>query len=455
MPRKIHIRWVLILIFIFSAIHSKAVLGQNADKNRDNPGQLETVPLQKRMFIMSKTYSAINNFFVHWQDVPELKLDDLYQTYLEKAIKTENRYDFDLLMMEFINNLQNGHSWFRDKWLARTYGQPLDFDFRFLEGKWIVTKSANPNIKPGELLEKIDGQNFEDFYQAKKKYADPTSDRTCRTSFSSPRFVFLFPRSFTLELDGGKSVKIIRNAAAPPASPSSIVTGKWIDPDRSAYIKIETFNDPDANEKAFQYVTQFKNAESLIIDVRGYSGGNTPEKIIDALMDRPYRFFAESTNVNFGLFQFYSQFYERLRGQFPESDIAYMKTLSDYFEHSSLVWTPKYQQPKQPLYKNKLILVMDGGSVSAKEDFLMPFKDNKRAVLVGERTAGSSGQPFMYNFDADMNLAIGTKRLYMPDGSAFEKTGIVPDVESVPTIQDIKAGRDTILEKAVLIAREK
>ena len=410
----------------------------------------QTFSLQKRMFILSKTYSAISNYFVHWQDVPDLNLDDLYQKYLERAINTDSRYQFDLLMMEFINNLHNGHCWFRDKWLGREYGQPLDFNFRVLAGRWVVTGSTNPDIKAGDVLEKIDGQDFEAFYQAKKVYADQTNDRTSRVSFASPRFVFLLPKNFNLKLSSGKSVDVVRRAAAPN---TPIVTGEWLEPNRIAYLRIVHFNDPAANDKAVAYVSQFKDAKALIIDVRGYSGGNTPEKLVDVLMDRPYRWFTESTNLNVGLFQFYGQLYERLRGQFPEQDIAFMKTMSDVFEHPSLVWPAKYQLPKETVYKNRLILLTDNGCISAKEDFLLPFKDNKRGTLVGEQTAGSSGQPFMYNFDADLNLAVGTKRLYMPDGSGFEKVGIAPDVEVSPTIEDIKSGRDPVLEKAISIAR--
>lgn len=95
---------------------------------------------------------------------------------------------------------------------------------------------------------------------------------------------------------------------------------------------------------------------------------------------------------------------------------------------------------------------MDGGCVSACEDFVEPSKDSGRAILVGETTQGSSGLPLIYDFHNGMSLRIATKRYYFPDGSEFEGLGIKPDVEVHTTIDDLKNGRDPVLEKALELA---
>ena len=95
---------------------------------------------------------------------------------------------------------------------------------------------------------------------------------------------------------------------------------------------------------------------------------------------------------------------------------------------------------------------MDGGCVSACEDFVEPSKDSGRATLVGETTQGSSGLPFFYDFHNGMSIKIAVKRDYFPDGSQFEGVGIKPDVEVRTTIEDMKTGRDPVLEKALELA---
>ncbi len=66
--------------------------------------------LEDRMFILSKTYNAIATYFAHWNNVSGLDLDEAYKSYLPRVISTEDRFDFGLLMMEFIAILRDGHS---------------------------------------------------------------------------------------------------------------------------------------------------------------------------------------------------------------------------------------------------------------------------------------------------------------------------------------------------------
>ncbi len=73
----------------------------------------------------------------------------------------------------------------------------------------------------------------------------------------------------------------------------------------------------------------------------------------------------------------------------------------------------------------------------------MPFKDNGRARLIGETTAGSTGQPYMLDLGNGMMAMIGSKREMFPDGSRFEGVGIKPDIEIAPS-----AGADAPLDAA-------
>ena len=95
---------------------------------------------------------------------------------------------------------------------------------------------------------------------------------------------------------------------------------------------------------------------------------------------------------------------------------------------------------------------MDGGCISACEDFVEPSKDSGRAILIGETTQGSFVLPIIYDFHNGMSLRIAAKRNYFPDGSEFEGVGIKPDVEVHTTIEGLRNGRDPVLEKALELA---
>ncbi len=388
--------------------------------------------------MLSKAYAAIGLYFVHWQKIPNLDLDAEYRQFLSRTLETSGRYDFDLLMIEYMNRLQNGHSWFRDAWLTRTRGQSLGFDFRYLEPNWVVTKSNLPRLEPGDIIAKIDDVDFETFYRTNRKYTNPSSERTSRTSF--PSLLFLFPQEFSLQTKNGNRFKIVR---APQQNDSPAVSGKWIVPKQVAYIRVVHLVSADPERSALALLQEFRDASALIIDVRGYAGGNTPTKLIAALMDRPYRSFGEASSLNIGLFQYWANAGDRERAAF-----------ADYFRHPMLSWPATYREPEGTVFRGRLIFLVDGGTQSAKEGFLVPFKDNGRATLIGERTAGTSGQPYFFKFDEDRSIAVGAKLETFPDGSPFEGIGIQPDIEVIPTIRDLQQGRDPVLERAVALATE-
>jgi carboxyl-terminal processing protease len=101
-----------------------------------------------------------------------------------------------------------------------------------------------------------------------------------------------------------------------------------------------------------------------------------------------------------------------------------------------------------------VVILTDAGCNSACEDFVMPFKDNGRATLVGETTAGSTGQPYMLDLGSDLMAIIGAKRERFPDGAVFEGVGIQPDVAVALQIDGLRTGQDPVLERALTIAAE-
>jgi carboxyl-terminal processing protease len=78
----------------------------------------------------------------------------------------------------------------------------------------------------------------------------------------------------------------------------------------------------------------------------------------------------------------------------------------------------------------------------------MPFKDTGRALLLGETTQGSSGNPYRADLGFGMTIAVGSVRYTFPDGTAFEGIGIAPNVEVERKLADVIADRDAVLARA-------
>jgi len=420
---------------------------------------LQTIPLEDRLFIMSKTYSSIALYFAHWEDasIKLEQMDSVYNNFLKRAIATENRKDFALLMQEFMALLNNTHTRYSDNELIKEK-KPLGYDWINLDDQWIVTKSSIEELKKGDVIIKINKKATSEYYEDFSKYINASSESSRKVMFRYVLSQFI-PEKYSLEFmsENGKIKNIQIDRGELTVKKEVWKTeGRWIKEDRIAYIKIPSFGGPKFESDAIEYVKEFKNADVLIMDVRGNGGGTTPEQLIDILMDRPYRGPAESTPLSLGLFKFYIEFLPKALKQYkdtykqePPESWKKLLVFQDFFKNSQLLWKPDYNEVENTIYTNSMIILADINTGSAAEDFVIPFKDNGRAIIMGEPTFGSTGQPYMYEFGDGISIGIGTKRVYMPDGSRFEGVGIQPDIEVRLTREDIYKSRDRVLEKAV------
>ena len=72
-----------------------------------------------------------------------------------------------------------------------------------------------------------------------------------------------------------------------------------------------------------------------------------------------------------------------------------------------------------------------------------------RATLVGQTTGGSAGNGLRSSLPGGGTLSIATFTALIPGGDEYVGVGVTPDVEVWPTREDLAAGRDVVLERAV------
>jgi len=391
-------------------------------------GPDQTLPVKERVSVASHIFADVQIFFGHWEGIPNFDLNAEYSAYLDKVLASSSRKAFDFATLEFMAKLQNGHSGFRDAWLQDTYGQQLNFYAYPVDGQWVVTRSELSDLKVGDVLAALNGEPFESFYRRCRPYISASDERwRKRALFEYP---YLFPERFELTLDHGRSVTVHRQGAFRSAGSENTKIDAS-NHERVLLIRIPGFHTANLEADAVEALRNASSAKAVIIDVRGNHGGSTPQTLIAALMDRPYRWFSESTPARIGSFQLYGS----------------MGT------HTDLRWFGGIEEPTDVLYKGSLYLLTDGGCFSACEDFVVGFKDNHRATIIGERTAGSSGQPYQHRFENGMVFGLSAKRESMPDGSPFEGVGIAPDIEVDVHAADVISGRDPVLEKALSLAK--
>jgi carboxyl-terminal processing protease len=75
-----------------------------------------------------------------------------------------------------------------------------------------------------------------------------------------------------------------------------------------------------------------------------------------------------------------------------------------------------------------IIILIDRGSASASEILAGALKDQKRAVVIGEKSYGKGVVQRVYPIDTT-GFKLTVSRYYTPSGGSIDKTGITPDIE--------------------------
>jgi C-terminal processing protease CtpA/Prc len=96
-----------------------------------------------------------------------------------------------------------------------------------------------------------------------------------------------------------------------------------------------------------------------------------------------------------------------------------------------------------------VVLLTGPRTFSAAEDLAAVFQTEGRGKILGETTGGSTGQPLIFPLPGGGWANICAKRDRMADGREFVGYGIQPDVVIRPTVADVRAGRDPVLETAM------
>ena len=399
----------------------------------------QVINIEERIFILSKICNSIITYFSGWQSVSTLNVEDLFKEYLTRILKITDRYQFGLLIMEFLATFKNGNCKFNDSFIIEEYGSPLGFKLAFYDGKWVVKNSLLEELSNYEIVTHIDGEDFETFFQTNNKFISSFNEREAKTKFSS--YTFLFPEKFQLTLANGKNINIDRSLYSISKSKAP-TDGKWIKENELAYIRIPSFESFESEDRALELVNLFKDAKCIIFDLRDNDGGIVPHKLINSLMERPYRFWSESTPVSFGLFKNYGEIANK-------NDEVGNASVWKCFQQSSLMWPAFQVNSNTNIFKGKISMLVDGTCSFTCEDFIIPFKDNKRASILGEKTMGSTCFPYVIEFESGITVSIPSKKPFFPEGSAFEGIGISPDIGIHMTIEDLKASRDGVLMEAI------
>ena len=181
--------------------------------------------------------------------------------------------------------------------------------------------------------------------------------------------------------------------------------------------KMSLFLSDEDVSKEFDEVKKFK---SLILDMRGNSGGN-------------------------------SEVLARTVGGLFDHDVK----IGDRETRSGRVdWTAKTRGSKA--FTGRLIVLIDSQTASAAEILARLVQIEKRGTIIGDKTAGMVRESRFYSYRSSPDrtqiviygAAVTEADLVMSDGNSLEGVGVTPDETRLAAPEDLAAQRDPVLARA-------
>ena len=182
-----------------------------------------------------------------------------------------------------------------------------------------------------------------------------------------------------------------------------------------AYLKLSSVKVADVPG----YISKAGGTKGLVIDIRNYPSDFVVFALGQLLVNRPTPF---------------------ARFTFPDVD-----------NPGAIRWRsePLTLMPANPHYSGKVVILVDENTQSQAEYTTMAFRVAPGAIVVGSTTAGADGNTSQFALPGGLSTMISGLGVFYPDGKPTQRVGIVPDIEALPTIAGIRAGRDEVLEAAL------
>jgi len=382
--------------------------------------------------------------FAWFEKMPDLDWDAKMIEFLPRVRSAQTTAEYYRVMMEFAALLKDAHT--------NVYPPPqLQDDFRsqpafavtLVEGRVLVTRVFSDEaltaagVRRGVELIAIDSLPVREYaarYVMPGISASSEQDRELRSLAYS---LLDGPRDSKVRLqfrdEAGRTFEVTAARITPSeldkrdtTPPSPRFEFRMLQEGQIAYVTLNTFAEGEVVTDFEKAWPEIRKAPALILDVRRNGGGNS---------------------------RFGSQILGYLVAKGGDAEAARLRVYRPAYrawgrgeEWETQNWSVDAKAGEG--YKGRIVLLTGPGTFSAAEDFAASFDMLKAGVILGEPTAGSTGQPLSFGLPGGGSARVCTLQTRYADGREFVSIGVKPKVQVSRTVADFRAGKDTVLEFA-------
>lgn len=243
------------------------------------------------------------------------------------------------------------------------------------------------------------------------------------------------PAKYTFKNGNDKTFDIIDDRESPRDMPIADQSIRFEAlPGNIGLLKIPSFQTHNFDAQAFGDLFEQKilPTDGLIIDIRDNTGGNS--QVGQIIM----RMLATDT-------------IPQASWETPKYEAAYAswgrKWQRESFKSDSILPFCISNPDEMPRYDKPIILLVNGSTFSAAEDFAVLFRNAKRGKIIGTPTGGSTGNSVNIYLGWGYYGRICTRHERLADGTEFIGVGIKPDV-IVEESESVIFGNDNVIAEA-------
>jgi C-terminal processing protease CtpA/Prc len=433
------------------------------------PNTLTTV---QKIYALSKFWNEVNYNFIYLDKMGGRRSwDSAYQAMIPEVLATKNDWEYYRILLKFCALLHDGHT---NIWLPNSVG---DYTLTKMFGKyWLSTQNIGgkaivnrvltselKDIPLGTEIIEVNGVTTAQYAKdSVAPYISSSTDYVIEDGalsgllfgLTGQSYVVKFKRpngsEFTLNLTHAKTSDTSFYPPFPANPP--LLELKWYK-GAIAYVSLNSFGDRKIDSLFLQKLPELYAAKGLIIDLRNNGGGSTNigTDILQYLTaDTIWYPERSTTRQHVAAFKAWGAF---VNARDTAGDAEARRDWLAF--HDQLIYDLSPNPTPDTIHLNArrlvvpTVLLTGHNTASAAEDFLIYANGQKNIIRIGERSYGSTGQPYQLSLGGGINARICTKKDTYYDGTEFVGYGVKPDIEVIPTVQDYLDQKDPALAKAL------
>jgi carboxyl-terminal processing protease len=420
----------------------------------------DDLPVAEKLHGLSLLWSEAKYSFAYFDQVPDLDWDSTYRAFVPQVLDTRSTFDYYRVLERFLVTLRDGHT---SVTMPRALRERSLLSYpwlltRAVDGQvyvWNVGGALAERIPIGSVIDRVNGEPVRAYADREiVPYVAASTDhdrweRAARQMLHGPagdsvRIGYVTPAGARRALALARDRRTREDAWVAPTEGPPRFALRWLD-GGIAHVSVNTFNDDSVVIEFEAALPDLARARALVIDVRRNGGGNSAiaDRIASRLTDDTLPTQRWRTRQHVAAFKAWGRSSERYR------DYWIMDAWHDGGSHGDVA-------PADGLRVIRpTVVLQEHDTFSAAEDFLITVDALPHVTTMGRPSGGSTGQPLFLDLPGGGTARICTKRDTFPDGRDFVGIGIQPDIVVRTTVEDMRAGRDPVLDRAVAFLRER